>query len=95
MSSTNETSRTEVFDSVRHQLADEFSTSASAITYETVILEIEGADSVKQMRLANAMEQRWDVVLMAEETPIARSVADLVAQILASLSGKQEPTRQG
>ncbi len=83
-----DTGRSEVLETITRYLVEEFAAYPAAMAEGTVILEIEDADSVKQLRLTNRLEQRWGVVLMDEESTIAVTVGDLADQIVAALNHK-------
>jgi hypothetical protein len=86
MTGQQEAEYTVVAASVKRHIAEEFATSATGLDGHTVILEIEDADSVKQLRLTNRLEQEWGVLLMDEDSPIAVTVADLAGQIMTALN---------
>lgn len=85
MEGQEDTRRREVLETITRHLVEEFAAVPAAVAENTVILEIEDADSVKQLRLTNRLEQEWGVVLMDEESTIAVTVGDLADQIVAAL----------
>ncbi|MGV0586832.1 acyl carrier protein [Mycobacteroides chelonae] len=76
-------SRGAVFDFTRKRASDYFRADPAAIGEDTRLMGIEGADSVKLIRLLGAVEERFDIQMIVEDLEIAQTVGELVDQVVA------------
>ncbi|WP_019930254.1 acyl carrier protein [Nocardia sp. BMG111209] len=81
----------ELWKSVVEVISREFDVPADNLEPETLLLHIEGADSIKQLRAVTQLEHMYGVTLMTAAVPPAQSLSDLVTQIggLREASGGQ------
>ncbi|MGV0809583.1 acyl carrier protein [Mycolicibacterium setense] len=75
--------RQAVFELTRRWTGEYFRTDPSAIDEHAPLMEIEGADSVKMIRLLGAVERHFGIKMMVEDLDIAQTLQELVEQIIA------------
>ncbi|WP_280380061.1 acyl carrier protein [Nocardia wallacei] len=72
----------EVVECLTRWCGEVFAASVHELDDNTVIMDIEGADSVRMLRLLGLVEQHFDVQLMTDELPMARTVGQLAEQVV-------------
>ncbi|MFJ1455221.1 acyl carrier protein [Nocardia sp. N2S4-5] len=72
----------DVVDRLTQWCSEVFAASVHDLDDNTVMMDIEGADSVRMLRLLSLVEQHFDVQLMTDELPMARTVGQLAEQVV-------------
>jgi acyl carrier protein len=78
--------RSEIVDIARDQLAAELKIEASDIVDDTVLRELPGADSIHLLRVVSRLEREWDTEFDDEDIFTSNTFADLVDMVSSYLA---------
>jgi acyl carrier protein len=76
------TPRVRILDELTDLLRDIFVSSDLALTPDTTAADVPGWDSMKQIEINIAVEERYGIRLSAREVDAMRSVGDLIEAIV-------------
>ncbi|SEG95497.1 acyl carrier protein [Nonomuraea solani] len=74
--------RDDVLEQVRRQTCETFNVPPEEVGDTTVFLDIEGAESIRLLRLVSRLEHHYDVVLMSEDAPVVQTVGELTDHLV-------------
>jgi acyl carrier protein len=69
------------YEVVRQALADQLNLDPSSITPDSLIGDDLGADSLDAVELVLALEERYEVVIEADDAESLKTVGDIVALV--------------
>jgi acyl carrier protein len=81
-------SRHDIMNSVRDNLKQELGPKAGKVSEETMIADLHGASSAKQMRVIARTEKEFGISLGDEDAVAARTVGGFVDQVAEALGSR-------
>ncbi|MEV0941741.1 acyl carrier protein [Micromonospora wenchangensis] len=78
---TVDATRSEIVSRVTQWARDVFHAPAAEVDETTVLMDIEGADSIRMLHLLGRLEAHYGVVLMAEDTWVPATVGELAEDL--------------
>ncbi len=78
-----EPSRDAVLTLTRNWVSQYFQVDPSQVNENTRMMDLDGADSLKMLRLLGAVEKHYIIKMMAQDLEVAQTLRELVDQIIA------------